>query len=236
MILFAGEVFPVKHLRALKSLLGGARYFNLYGPTETNVCTFYEIPRQIPENRIQPFPIGKVCSHLRTKVFDENGKELNAGEQGELCVYGPAVMQGYWNLPDRNAESFISDRDSQSWYKTGDIVVEEEDGNYSYVGRRDRMVKRRGYRIELGEIESCLYRHPAIEEAGVIALPDQDAGIRIKAFLSTGEAKPPSRIELKRFCAENLPLYMVPDLFAFADSLPKTSTGKIDYQSLKELD
>ena len=97
------------------------------------------------------------------------------------------------------------------------------------------MVKRRGYRVELGEIEAGLYRHPMVKEAAVIALPDEEAGVKIKAFLSCRDAKRPSLIALKRHCAENLPLYMIPDLFSWQDALPKTSTDKIDYQRLKEL-
>jgi acyl-coenzyme A synthetase/AMP-(fatty) acid ligase len=96
------------------------------------------------------------------------------------------------------------------------------------------MVKKRGMRIELGEIEATLYKQPAIEEAAVVALPDDEGGVRIKAFVSTRDAVKISIIELKRHCADNLPLYMVPDLFQWLESLPKTSTDKIDYQRLKE--
>jgi len=236
MVLFAGEVFPVKHLRALHALLPGRRYFNLYGPTETNVCTFYEIPPLIPEERTEPYPIGRTCSHLRSRVVDAAGRDLPRGEEGELCVAGPGVMRGYWNLPDQTGRSFLLDPSGDHWYRTGDLVVEAPDGNFLFRGRRDRMVKRRGYRVELGEIEAGMYRHPAIREVAVVALPDEEAGVRIKASLSFREGKRPSHIELKRFCAENLPLYMVPDLFSFHESLPKTSTDKIDYQRLREAD
>jgi acyl-coenzyme A synthetase/AMP-(fatty) acid ligase len=235
LVLFAGEVFPVKHLRALQSLLPPVRYFNLYGPTETNVCTFYEVPMPIPEERVVPFPIGQTCSHLKAKVVDGQGQEVRVGEEGELCVSGRGVMGGYWGLPEQSARAFLEDDAGQHWYKTGDIVVESPDGNYIYLGRRDRMVKRRGYRVELGEIEAGLYRHPVIKEAAVIALPDEEAGVKIKAFVSCREAKHPSLIALKQFCAENLPLYMIPDLFSWHDALPKTSTDKIDYQRLKEM-
>jgi amino acid adenylation domain-containing protein len=231
---FAGEVFPVKYLRKLKDAVPSANYFNLYGPTETNVCTYYRIPDVIPDERTQPFPIGKACSHLRTKVVDEQGQEIQPGQEGELCVSGAGVMQGYWNLPERSAQAFLVDADGTPWYKTGDIVVEHDD-DYTFLGRRDRMVKRRGYRVELGEIETALYRHSAVKEAAVIALTDEDAAVRIKAFMSCRGEKRPSIIELKGFCAENLPLYMVPDLFAFIDALPKTSTDKVDYQGLKEI-
>jgi amino acid adenylation domain-containing protein len=236
LVLFAGEVFPVKHLRTLKTLLPQPRYFNLYGPTETNVCTFYEIPARIPEERTQPFPIGRACAHLRTQVVDPEGQAVRPGDEGELCVSGPAVMQGYWNLSEHNARAFLDDPSGQRWYRTGDVVAEDADGNYLFWGRRDRMVKRRGYRVELGEIEATLYRHPVIQEAAVIALRDESEEVRIKAFLSCEGAKRPSLIELKRFCAENLPLYMVPDGFSFQASLPKTSTDKIDYERLRALE
>jgi acyl-coenzyme A synthetase/AMP-(fatty) acid ligase len=96
------------------------------------------------------------------------------------------------------------------------------------------MIKKRGYRVELGEIEAGLYRHPAVKEAAVIAVSDEAYGVRIKAFLSCHEQQRLSLIELKRFCIENLPQYMVPDLFSFHDLLPKTSTDKINYQTLKQ--
>jgi amino acid adenylation domain-containing protein len=234
LVLFAGEVFPVKYLRVLKALLPHPRYFNLYGPTETNVCTFYEIPAEIPPERATPFPIGRTCSHLRGTLLDPAGHEVGAGAEGELCISGPAVMQGYWNLPEQTGRSFVTDPSGTRWYRTGDIAIQDRDGDYVYLGRRDRMVKRRGYRIELGEIEAGLYRHPAVKEAAVIAVPDE-SGLRIRAFLSCQDGKRPSLIELKRFCAVVLPLYMIPDVFSFHTSLPQTSTGKVDYQRLKEV-
>jgi amino acid adenylation domain-containing protein len=234
LLLFAGEVFPVKHLRSLHNLIPGPRYFNLYGPTETNVCTYYEIPSPIPEERTTPFPIGETCSHLYGKVVDEAGHTVMQGAEGELCISGPAVMQGYWALPEQTERGFLVDETGTRWYRTGDIVVEAENGIYTYLGRRDRMIKRRGYRVELGEIEAGLYRHPLVKEAAVVAI-DDEAGVKIKAFLSCREEKHPSLIELKRFCSEHLPLYMIPDSFSWHDSLPKTSTDKIDYQRLKEM-
>jgi acyl-CoA synthetase (AMP-forming)/AMP-acid ligase II len=96
------------------------------------------------------------------------------------------------------------------------------------------MIKKRGCRIELGEIEVALYRHPAVKEAAVLAFSDDD-GVQIKAFTSTRDGSKLSTIELKKFCSENLPLYMVPDLFCSLESLPKTSTDKVDYQKLKSM-
>jgi amino acid adenylation domain-containing protein len=235
LVLFAGEVFAVKHLRTLCTQLPGPRYFNLYGPTETNVCTYYEVRLPVPEERTAPYPIGVTCSHLRCRVVDAAGKEVAAGEEGELCVTGRGVMQGYWALPEQTVGAFLTDEDGTRWYKTGDIVVEAPDGNYTYLGRRDRMVKRRGYRVELGEIESALYRYPQVKEAAVVAAPDEALGTKITAFLSCREGKHPSLIEIKRFCAAHLPLYMIPDVFNWHEALPRTSTDKTDYQRLKEM-
>lgn len=234
-VLFAGEVFPVKHLRLLKSLIPHPVYYNLYGPTETNVCTYYQIPREVPEARSQPYPIGKACAHYRAIVVDEAGADVLVGAEGELCISGPGVMQSYWNLLDRTSAAFLPDRRDGRWYRTGDIVVEAEDGNYVFIGRRDRMVKKRGYRVELGEIETALYQHPAVKEAAVVALSDENQGVRIKAFVTGRTGERLSIIKMKQFCMERLPGYMVPDLFSFHEVLPKTSTDKIDYQTLKEL-
>ena len=232
-VLFAGEVFPIKYLKLLKSLWKHPRYFNLYGPTETNVCTFYEVPQLIPESQNEPVPIGKACPYCEPLVVSETGSEVGAGGEGELCISGPSVLQGYWNLPENTAKAFLPGRDTR-WYRTGDIVAELPDGNYKFLGRRDRMIKKRGYRIELGEIEAALYRHPAIKEAAVLAFPDEE-NVPIKAFASTRNGTKLSIIELKKFCSENLPLYMVPDLFCCLEALPKTSTDKIDYQTLKAM-
>ncbi len=233
LVLFAGEVFPIKYLKLLKSSWLHPRYFNLYGPTETNVCTFYEVPHLIPGSQNEPVPIGKACPHCEPLVVSEVGTEVAGGAEGELCIAGPSVLEGYWNLPENTAKAFLPGRDTR-WYRTGDIVVELPDGNYKFLGRRDRMIKKRGYRIELGEIEVALYRHPAIKEAAVLAFPDID-GVPVKAFTSSRDGSKLSVIELKKFCSENLPLYMVPDLFCSLESLPKTSTDKIDYQKLKTM-
>jgi amino acid adenylation domain-containing protein len=234
MVLFAGEVFPTIRLRSFKQFVPAPRYFNLYGPTETNVCTWYEIPAVIPEERVEPYPIGKTCSNLESVVVDTKGEPVAAGEEGELCIAGGNVMLGYWGMPERSSASFLPSRgDGRRWYKTGDIVVLMEDGNYRYVGRRDRMVKRRGNRVELAEIEVCLNRYPGVSEAAVVALPDELEGVRIKAHLVVGGVRRPSLVELKTFCSQHLPLYMVPDTFTVHDQLPKTSTDKTDYQALK---
>ncbi len=234
LVLFAGEVFPVKHLRDLTRRWPAPEYYNLYGPTETNVCTFARIPLPVPDDRETPYPIGFPCSHCATVVLDGDGVEVPAGEEGLLYVSGPSVFEGYWNRPAENAKAFVV-RDDVRWYNTGDVVRWDPAEGYLYAGRRDRMVKRRGYRIELGEIERALYRHPSVREAAVVAVPDPEAGVRIVAFLACGDEAAPSIIGMKTFCGSHLPGYMSPDRFLFEERLPRTSTDKVDYQALRLL-
>ena len=230
-VLFAGEVFPVKHLRAITQLWPRPRYYNLYGPTETNVCTYAEVPSVIPEDRTEPYPIGPACSHCTPLVLDPDLHEVASGEEGLLYMAGPSVFQGYWNRPKETAAAFI-ERDGRRWYCTGDVVREDPKEGFIYVGRRDRMVKRRGYRIELDDIEAALYRNKKLREVGVISSAAPGEDVKIIAYLVGGEQKP-GVIEMKMFCAQNLQAYMNPDQFVFLESLPRTSTNKVDYQALK---
>jgi amino acid adenylation domain-containing protein len=232
LVLFAGEVFPTAHLRVAVEQLPGAAWFNLYGPTETNVCTYHPIPTPIPPDRTAPFPIGRVCEQLEAMVVDPSGQPVARGSEGELCIRGPNVMQGYWNLPEATARAFLGDDPRDRWYRTGDLVVEEQGGIYRYLGRRDRMVKKRGYRVELGEVEACLHHHPQVFEAAVVAVEDGGGDLRVVGHVATAGGERLSIIALKRFCAERLPVYMVPDAFRLHDRLPKTSTDKVDYQTL----
>lgn len=232
-VLFAGEVFPIGYLRELMGHWKGPRYYNLYGPTETNVCTYYRVPGRISPDRSEPLPIGAVCEHLEGIVVDEDGQVVATGTKGELCIHGDNVTQGYWNLEDLTAKAFLTGPDGRSYYRTGDLVVEAPGGEYLFHGRRDRMVKRRGYRIELGEVESCLYHHPDITEVAIVSVPGPDDGVHIVAHYASKTGSKLSVIQLKRYCSEKIPVYMIPDRFSFHESLPKTSTDKIDYQKLK---
>lgn len=230
-VFFAGEVFPIPRFRSLHKFWPHPRFVNLYGPTETNVCTYYEVPADRSWETMKTFPIGAMCVPNEGRVVDESGALVPHGQPGELIVAGPNVMQGYWNLPEQNARAFFL-QDGRRWYRTGDIVAEESGGSYRYLSRRDRMVKRRGYRVELGEIEVGLLKHTDIREAAVVAVADSEAGVRITAFVSTG-AKPLTIIELKTFSSRNLPPYMIPDAFVVLDALPRTSTDKVAFEALK---
>lgn len=227
LVLFAGEVFPVRPLRKLRETWPDAVMWNLYGPTETNVCTAYRVPDSLDGRPDVPLPIGPVCPPLRSRVVDESGRDVEPGEEGELVIAGPGVMRGYFGRADLTEKAFLPD---DSWYRTGDLVVETAEG-YVFHGRRDRMVKKRGYRIELGEIEAALYGHPAIDRAGVVATATDD-GTVISAFVAPKAGQTCSMLSLKKHCAERLPVYMVPDAIKVLPALPETSTAKVDYPAL----
>lgn len=228
---FAGEVFPVKYLRRLRELWPHPRFFNLYGPTETNVCTYFEVPRMIPPEREEPYPIGKTCSHCKDLVIGDDGKPVPHSEEGLLYIAGKPVLQGYWADPDRTAKAFLT-FDGERYYNTGDVVRPDENGDFVFLGRKDRMVKRHGYRIELGEIEAALYKHPGVAEAAAIAFSSGGDAVTIQAALSPKPGAKLGIIAMKQHSAATLPAYMIPDTFVFLETLPQTSTGKIDYQAL----
>jgi amino acid adenylation domain-containing protein len=234
LVLFAGEVFPVRQYVALRGVWAHPRFFNLYGPTETNVCTWYEVPDDPAVSRMSTFPIGRICSPNQAMVVDDHGESVKAGGAGELLISGPNVMRGYWELPEKNAHAFLVDSRGTHWYRTGDIVTEGADG-FHFVGRRDRMVKRRGYRVELGEIEVGLLGSGELREAAVVAVHDSESGVRITAFVSGGQRTSLGTVALKSLSMRHLPPYMIPDSFVVLPAVPRTSTDKVDYEELKRV-
>lgn len=233
-IIFAGEVFPVAHLRRLREQIPGARYWNWYGPTETNVCTAYAVDA-LPPEQTEPVPIGTACANSQLLVVNDAGSVCRTGETGELYVSGPSLMTGYQAMPTSHALVARGEEgDGALWYRTGDLVREDAAGLLHLLGRRDGMIKSRGYRIELGEIESVLYQHPGVAEVAAVALPDEESGhvIRAAAVAKIGQSLEAGR--LRAFCAERLPAYMVPLSIAVRDSLPRGGTGKVDRLRLRE--
>jgi amino acid adenylation domain-containing protein len=220
-VLFAGEVFPLGQLRRLRERWPRMRYLNLYGPTETNVCTYYEVG-ELEADRALPVPIGSACSEDQVWAVGTDGSVAGTGEEGELMVSGPTVMLGYWGgAPQGDAP-----------YATGDIVRVLDGDAYQFVGRSDHMVKVRGYRIELGEIEAVLQEHPDVGEAAVLAL-GEGLDARLFAFVvAAGEGRP-SLLAIKQHCAARLPRYMIVDRLRHLERLPRTRTGKVDALSLR---
>jgi amino acid adenylation domain-containing protein len=231
-ILFAGEVFPIKYLRELMDLIPHAEYYNLYGPTETNVITYYKVSR-IPPDQVKTVPIGKGCANMEVFALSDEGElVVEPGQEGELFARGSCVAQGYWGDFEKTKKNFVMNHTQthfqERMYKTGDLVTLDDNGNYIYLGRRDHMIKSRGYRIEMGEIETVLYSHPRVKEVAVAAIPDDLITNRIKAYVILNNNSDVSSKELRQFCLERIPHYMVPEAIEFLKTLPKTSTGKIN--------
>ncbi|MGQ0572170.1 MAG: amino acid adenylation domain-containing protein [Armatimonadota bacterium] len=232
-MIFAGEVFPTKHLRNLMKQLPHAQFTNLYGPTETNVCTYYRVP-PLPDDQTEPIPIGRAIDDVEVIAVSEDGQPVAPGEIGELHVRGATVAYGYWGDPEKTAKGFPTNPlgpATDRIYRTGDLVRENGDGDYFFLGRKDHQIKSRGYRIEIGDIEAALYAHPDVAECAVIPIPDDLIGNRIKAFVVVRNTDLTDG-GLAGFCATLLPKYMIPELFEFVSILPKTSTGKVDRTAL----
>lgn len=216
-VLFAGEPFPIGQVRKLAGWTD-ARLLNLYGPTETNVCTYHEtVPADLA--RDQAVPIGLAASGDRVWACRDDGRPARVGEEGELIVDGPTVMLGYWGREPQRGP-----------YRTGDIVRVLADGGFDYVGRRDHMVKVRGHRVEPGDVETVLAAHPRVGEACVVVV-GEGIDARLTAFTVPASGRP-GVLELRGHCAERLPLYLIPDDIRVVDTLPRTANGKIDRLAL----
>ena len=232
MIMFSGEIMPVKHLRKMKKYLPDAVYVNLYGPTEiTCNCTYYILDREFQDH--ESIPIGVPFQNERVFLLDEQDREVTeSGSVGELCVSGSSVALGYWRDPERTNSVFTQNPLNQDIYeriyRTGDLVRICENGDWVYVSRKDFQVKHMGHRIELGEIETRLMAMDEVERALVTYLHDKG---RILAFLC-GTASKESIVEALRV---DLPEYMIPNLFCFVDQMPLTKNGKIDRAALMEI-
>jgi len=231
-VLFAGEVFPLKHLRELVNRIPNARYLNLYGPTETNVCSYHEVTaRDLADPDLKTLPIGIPCGNTELLVLDEGGKPITEpGIEGELSVRGSCVAQGYWNATPKDAARFQG-----GTYRTGDIVAYQAGGkSLLFFGRRDHMVKVRGFRIELGEVESVILQHPQVKMGVVTLRSDETAGNTLHGFVEPVADGSLDAGELRRHCARFLPKYMIPETFTLLDTLPLTSSGKINRMQLQE--
>lgn len=236
LILFAGELFPLKYLRRLQEAIPGARFCNMYGQTEANSSTYYWVD-QLPSDDGGILPIGRALPNFEVFALDENGTCVHKPEQeGEFYVRASTVALGYWGELEKTENSFVRNplRPDlrERVYKTGDLVRLDSDGNYVFLGRRDHMIKSRGYRIELGEIETVIANHEQVKNSAVIAIPDELIGNRIAAVIVPLSKGTIGKEDVIRYCATRLPRYMIPEIIEFRDSLPMTSSGKIDRRNL----
>jgi len=238
-VLFGGEPFPPKYLRALMEVLPQARFSNVYGPAEVNQCTFYHITEP-PENDLESIPIGRVWPNCEGLVVDNDDQPVSGANQGELLIRTPTMMRGYWNRDDLNAKAFFIREPfsnySEIFYRTGDLVRQNDQGDYVYIGRKDRQIKTRGYRVELDEIEAALSRHQEVEEAAAFPLPDAEGTTMVAAAVILKNRSSIESSELIHFLKSLLPAYALPGIIKIYSIFPRTSSGKIDRLKLREFE
>jgi len=210
-----------------------AALHNLYGPTEAAVdVTSWACEKGSPRKMV---PIGRPIANTRIYLLDRHGNPVPIGVEGEIYIGGVGVCRGYLNRPELTAQRFLPDRFSQAngrLYRTGDRARYLPDGNLEFLGRLDDQVKIRGFRIEPGEIESALRRHPAVEDAVVIARPYGTEDHRLVAYLVGNEKEMPRVAELRVFLGRTLPESMLPSAFVTLAALPLTPNGKLDRDAL----
>ncbi len=217
-VLFAGEVFATHLLRTLVEYLPKTSFYNFYGPTETNVCTYWQVnPDCLQDDK--PIPIGHSASGDQLKIADKTG---------ELLVKGSSLTSGYWS--DKKLHPVALD---DGWYATGDKVSLNANGEYCYHGRLDRMLKCSGYRVEPAEIEKALLSLHGIVACAVIGISDETAGQRPAAAIVISAETTVQ--QLRQALQQQLPPYMIPFRWKTLPTLPLLANGKIDYLTISTL-
>ncbi|MEH0020146.1 MAG: amino acid adenylation domain-containing protein [Desulfobacter sp.] len=238
LILFSGDIMPVKYLRKLKEHIPSADFYNIYGQSEANSSLYYKIDRIDAEDSWK-IPIGKPFPNFEVFALNDEGHTVrHPGEKGELYIKGSTVALGYWRNTEKTRDHFVADPMQESGgarvFRTGDIVKLDNDCNYVFIGRKDSIVKSRGYRIELDEIEAVLNSHSLVNQAVAVSIPDDMFGNRIIACVSPYNENELDSNTITEYCSKTLPKYMIPERIRIMDQLPETSTGKIDRNILRD--
>ena len=197
-------------------------YFKMgYGLTEVGPNNFY-LPEDFIKNK--PTSVGLPVFHCDTRIINTDTNEIVAqGEVGELLLRGPHIFSGYWDEPEETKKTIEPD----GWVHTGDLVMQDEDGFYYIVGRRKEMYISGGENVYPVEIEEILFKHPAIDLAAVIGVPDEKWGEVGKAFITLKSGKQLEVEEIRKYLSEKLGKYKIPKYYEIRDSLPTSATGKI---------
>ncbi|RKM59274.1 D-alanine--poly(phosphoribitol) ligase [Butyrivibrio sp. CB08] len=225
MIMFSGEVMPVKHLNHWKKFFSDATYVNLYGPTEiTCNCTYHVLDRDYEENEV--IPAGIPFPNESVFLLDDEDKLVtDPGKEGEICVTGTSLALGYYGDKDKTDAAFmqnpLNNLFQEMMYRTGDIGRYDEKGILYYVSRKDFQIKHMGHRIELGEIEVGAMAVEGVTRACCIY--EQDKKKLILFYTGDKDKK-----ELLSGLKEDLPPYMVPSTVKQLDEMPINKNGKID--------
>ncbi len=227
---FGGEVFPVKTLRELMLKWPHARFINSYGPSELARCTFHILTE--PPQEDEQVPLGRVWGNTEYLILDKQDQVVKKGKPGQLVVRTATLMVGYWNNPELTEKSYFRKKIAAGYdhvfYRTGDMVYENQKGELMFLGRIDRQTKLRGYRIELDEIESTLLKNIHVKEAAVIVVQKNGHSKELEAAVRLAEGSDVGHEALLLFCRTQLPPYAVPQKLTIMKDFPRTGTGKID--------
>jgi fatty-acyl-CoA synthase len=220
--IMAGSPCPIEVMKRVSSEMGIKEISIAFGMTETSPVTT-QVPRDDTlENRCGT--VGKVMPHTEIKIVDPTtGRTVVRGEPGEFLARGYAVMRGYWNDPERTAESI----DQQRWMHTGDLATMDDQGYVRVVGRIKDMVIRGGENVYPREIEEFLYTHPKVADVQVIGVPDERYGEELMAWVVLRPGEQATAEELRDFCRGQIAHYKIPRYVKFVDSYPMTVTGKV---------
>ncbi len=230
LVIFCGEVLPCKHLNVWRSYIPGAKYVNMYGPTEaTYACTYYDIDRDFKDE--EKLPLGRACENSEIILLNEKNEITTDGEIGELCILGQCLANGYYGAREKTEAAFVQNPVNNKWnemmYRTGDLAYRDEAGILYFAGRKDFQIKRQGHRIELGEIENAIIATEGIGNAACIYNEESKNIVAIYTGDVTAEA-------LQESLRGKLQHYMIPEKFISLKSMPMNLNGKIDRTLLKE--
>ncbi|KAL5339846.1 hypothetical protein BJX70DRAFT_140368 [Aspergillus crustosus] len=238
--IIAGAPVPRPLMKRLFEELNMTQYTSSYGLTEASPTCFNALTTDSIETRLQT--VGKVMPHARAKIIDSNGTILPVGQRGELCIAGYQLTKGYWNNPEKTAETLVTDEEGTTWLKTGDEAVFSPEGYCSITGRFKDIIIRGGENIYPLEIEERLSAHPSLTLASVIGIPSPKYGEVVGAFISIAENTPrPSDDELRDWTRETLGRHKAPQyFFVFGEEgvgreVPVTGSGKVRKVDLREI-
>jgi non-ribosomal peptide synthetase component F len=237
--LFCGEALPKRLAVAWASAAPNAVIENLYGPTEATIAlTGFRLPRDTKAMDALPeiVPIGAPLPAQDARLVDAFGQEVADGEDGEICLAGSQVTDGYWLRPDLTSQRFVRfgwDMADRVWYRTGDRARRMQEHGLVFLGRLDRQVKIAGHRVELQEVEAVLH-HAANANAAAIAWPLGPDGLARGIVGFVGQTTRPID-DVLYACRQALPPYAMPSAIHRVDDWPLNSSGKTDHARLRDM-
>lgn len=231
-----GGKMPGSILTILRRVLRKTDIFLMYGLTEAFRSTYLP-PHELDR---RPDSMGKAIPNTEILVVNEQGQRCRPGEIGELVHHGPTVALGYWNRPEATAAVWrphpfptpgLPSRELVCY--SGDLVCEDGEGFLFFVSRRDHQIKTSGFRVSPTEVEEAIYASGFVAQAAVIGVPDELLGQRLVAYVTKFVDSTATPDEILQFCATRLPPHMIPKAVEFLDSLPTTTSNKVNYSELQ---